>query len=73
VDSIDQAADALMNVIKGHASPMRDIAVLNAAAALVIAQSCPDLATALSLAQDAIDNGKAAAALKLLIQSSREG
>jgi len=43
--------------------PRRDMVVINAAAGLVVAGLADDLTTGIALAQDAIDNGKAAAKL----------
>lgn len=63
-------AAALRRLLDGERGPYRDIAVLNAAAALVVARKAPDLMTAGLLAEAAIDNGAAKRALKKLIEIS---
>ncbi len=72
VDSIDQAADALLGVLQGKTGPLRDIALVNAAAALVVAEAAPDLSTALQKVRNLIDTGKAKATLDRLIQCSQD-
>jgi anthranilate phosphoribosyltransferase len=49
---------------------MRDIALLNAAAGLVIAGKCRDLKDGLVAAADAVDSGRARQTLDALIKSS---
>src|SRR5690348_5190212 len=63
----DQNAKALMAVLKGERGPFRDIAVLNAAAALVIAGKAADLKGGVALAQKSLDAGEAEASLDRLI------
>jgi len=63
----DQNAKALMAVLKGERNPFRDIAVLNAAAALVVAGKATDLKSGIALAQKSIDSGEAEARLGRLI------
>ena len=57
----------LFNGMKG---PHRDIVMLNAAAALVVAEKADDLAAGLELAAQAIDSGSAAGTLKRLVEIS---
>jgi len=47
-------------ILGGEKGPGRDIVVLNAAAALVVAGAAPDMAAAVSKAQGALDSGAAA-------------
>jgi anthranilate phosphoribosyltransferase len=54
----------------GEGGPQRDIALLNAAAALVVAGQVPDLAGGLLLAAKSVDDGAATAALDLLVSVS---
>lgn len=68
--SPQENADALCRLLGGEQGPYRDIAVLNAAAALVIAKKAPDLMTAGLLAEAAIDNGAAKRALEKLVEIS---
>jgi anthranilate phosphoribosyltransferase len=64
-------AEAIRQVIAGEPSPHRDIAVLNAAAALVVVGRADDLATGASQACEVIDDGRAATVLESLIRVSR--
>lgn len=63
-------AAALRSVLRGERNPYRDIAVLNAAAALVIAEGAGDLRDGAARAAAAIDSGKADATLDRLILAS---
>ena len=56
-------ADAVRAVLDGKPGAVRDIALLNAAAALVVAGRADDLAAALELARAAVDSGAAAGVL----------
>src|SRR4051812_15528042 len=47
ISTVDEAAAALMKVLSGEKGPMRDVAALNAAAGLVIAEKARDLREAL--------------------------
>src|SRR6202167_1204898 len=68
----DAAANAvaLRNVLDGKPSPYRDVALLNAAAALVVAGRTKDLKEGLTLGTRSIDDGAAAERLKRLIAVS---
>jgi anthranilate phosphoribosyltransferase len=66
----DANAAALMGVLQGRKGPYRDVAVLNAAAALVVADKVKTLADGLKLAGRAIDSGEAEGALDRLIAVS---
>jgi anthranilate phosphoribosyltransferase len=59
-------------VLDGTPGPQRDIVVLNAAAALVVAGISPDLAAGLDAARASVDEGRAAAVLADLVRVSRE-
>jgi anthranilate phosphoribosyltransferase len=65
-------ARALEAVLAGARNAYRDIAVLNAAAALVVAGQVTTLADGLARAQDAIDSGAARATLARLVQASND-
>ena len=60
-------AKALLSVLKGQRGPYRDVALLNAAAALVIAGKAADLKGGIGLAARSIDSGEAEGALERLI------
>ena len=68
----DFNAEAIRRVIAGDASPHRDIAVLNAAAALTVIGRSADLASGVALASAVIDDGRAARVLDALVQVSQE-
>jgi anthranilate phosphoribosyltransferase len=63
-------AQAVHGVLAGRSGPIRDIAILNAAAALVVADLAEDLAAGLDLARRSIDDGRAAAALEAFVRTS---
>jgi anthranilate phosphoribosyltransferase len=59
-------------VLAGEAGPQRDVVLLNAAAGLVVAGVCVDLAAGLTVAASSVDEGRAEAALDRLIAVSNE-
>jgi anthranilate phosphoribosyltransferase len=63
-------AIALRSVLDGMPSPYRDVALLNAAAALIVAGRARDLREGVALGVKSIDSGAAASRLKLLIAVS---
>jgi len=63
-------ARALLDVLKGKASAFRDVALFNAAAALVVAGKAKDLKDAAGLARKSIDSGEAEGRLDRLIAVS---
>ena len=63
-------AQAITAVLAGDKGSHRDIAVLNAAAALVVAGLAPDLGGGAEIAAAAIDDGRAARALETLVRVS---
>ena len=65
-------ASVIRSVLHGERSPRRDIGVLNAAAALVVAGRAGDLAAGVDLACASIDDGRALAVLEALGRTSRE-
>ncbi|HZQ36421.1 MAG TPA: anthranilate phosphoribosyltransferase, partial [Dehalococcoidia bacterium] len=71
VETLDDAANALISVLQGAQGAMRDIAILNAAAALVVGGRADDLSAALPLAEEAIDSGRAQKAMETLIRASK--
>jgi anthranilate phosphoribosyltransferase len=66
-------AAAIRAVLGGEPGPHRDIGVLNAAAALVVAGRADDLASGMAMALDSLDSGGAARVLARMVEvSSRE-
>ncbi|MEH6496261.1 MAG: anthranilate phosphoribosyltransferase [Pseudomonas marincola] len=59
-------AKALMALLEGEKSAYRDIALLNAGAALIVGGKCNTVKEGIALAAEAIDNGKALHAMKEL-------
>ena len=67
----EENAAAIRRVFEGAAGPKRDAVLLNAAAALLVADIAQDLRAGLALATQAIDTGAAAERLESLITFSQ--
>jgi anthranilate phosphoribosyltransferase len=65
-------AEVVRRVLDGERGAHRDIVVLNAAAALVVAGVASDLAAGLELAERSIDDGAAAQALERMVTVSQD-
>jgi anthranilate phosphoribosyltransferase len=65
-------ADVVRSVLHGETGPRRDIGVLNAAAALVVAGRVDEIAAGVTLAAASIDEGRAAAVLDALVAVSQD-
>lgn len=63
----EENARLLRELLEGAKGPLRDIVLLNAAAALVIADKVPDFKSGIQSAARAVDTGRARAALEALI------
>jgi len=63
-------AKALLDVLKGKAGPLRDVSILNAAAALIVAGKAKNLKEGAALAAKSIDSGEAEGRLDRLIAVS---
>jgi anthranilate phosphoribosyltransferase len=57
-------------ILAGESGPKRDIVVLNAAAALFVAEAAAELGAGIELARQSIDSGAAAARLEQLIRAT---
>ncbi|MEM1334201.1 MAG: anthranilate phosphoribosyltransferase [Actinomycetota bacterium] len=68
--SPEENAAAVRRVLAGDAGAHRDVVVLNAAAALVVAGATSDIEAGLGLAAAAIDDGRAAATLERFVAVS---
>ena len=66
----DANAAALRGVLEGKPSPYRDVALLNAAAALIVAGRAKDLKEGVAIGTKSLDSGAAAAKLKQLVAVS---
>ena len=58
------SARAAMSILKGERSPRREVVVMNAGAAIHVAGAAADINEGISMAQEAIDCGRALAKLK---------
>src|SRR4029079_12220789 len=63
-------ATALMAVLNGSKGPYRDIAILNASAALIVAGRAKDLKEGAAIAAKSLDSGEAGSRLERLIKVS---
>jgi len=63
-------AKILMGILNGETGPKRDAAVMNAAVGFYVAGKAQDFKTGRALAEESIDSGKAAKALKTLAEVS---
>jgi anthranilate phosphoribosyltransferase len=66
-------AQALRDVLAGRPGPYRDIAILNAAAALIVAGAAAALAEGAQLAAQSLDSGAARDRLQTLVAISNRG
>ena len=66
----DANAVALQSVLDGMPSPFRDVALLNAAAALIVAGRATNLKEGVALGTKSLDSGAALERLKRLIAVS---
>ena len=64
-------AELLRAVLECEHGPRRDVVLLNAAAALVVAGTAEDLADGVARARESIDSGRAAGVLESLVATSR--
>jgi anthranilate phosphoribosyltransferase len=71
VSSPQESAEVIRSVLSGKMGPARDIATLNAGAALVVAGLAPTLDCGLAMARESIDSGAAAKTLQRLIDISQ--
>lgn len=68
----EENAAQLRALLDGKKGPLRDVVLLNAAAALIVAGKAKDLKDGVSLAAKSIDTGKAAAALAKMVAITNE-
>jgi len=70
VGSASESAAVVRGVLAGKTGPARDIAMLNAAAAMVVAERAGTIQAGMPIAEQAIDSGAAKKALEKLIAIS---
>jgi len=63
-------AEALLRVLSGKIGALRDVALLNASAALVVAGRAKQLKEAVAMAEDSINSGAAKRCLERLVAVS---
>ena len=63
----EENAEAMLALLSGEAGAFRDVVLMNAAAALIIAGKATELKEGVAIAADAIDAGKAKAVLDKLV------
>ncbi len=68
IESAEQSADIIRDILDGQPSPHRDTAVLNAAAALIVADIADSFETGIKQAQYVLDRGLAEDVLDQLIK-----
>ena len=69
---VDENVAITRSVLAGSPGPKRDVAVVNAAPAIVAAGLAAGFVEAVELAQEAIDSGRAAATLDRVVERSRD-
>lgn len=72
VEGVEQSAAVIRNLLSGEKGPARDVATINAGAALLVAGIADDLKQGVQLAGEAIDSSKALAALNELIRITND-
>ena len=68
VDSPQDSAEAVRRILRGDGGPRRDHALLNTAAALVVAHLTNNLSQGLQLAAEAVDDGREHETLERLVE-----
>jgi anthranilate phosphoribosyltransferase len=64
-------ASIVRSILEGEPGPRRDVVIVNAAAALLLAQRAPDLKAAVAIAAESIDTGAARNKLEQVIEFAR--
>ncbi|MGH6866544.1 MAG: anthranilate phosphoribosyltransferase [Methyloceanibacter sp.] len=70
-DAVENAAH-IRAILQGNQGPLRNIVLLNAAAALLVSGKAKTLREGVALAADSIDSGKARAVLEALVKLSHD-
>jgi len=70
IETAEESAEVIRRVLAGEAGPARDIAAVNAAAAIVVGGGADDLPDGLAKAAESIDSGAAAKVLDKLVEMS---
>ena len=70
--SPDENAATLRRIFEGEAGPVRDVALLNSAAVIMVGGKAQDLQEGIALARDAINSGEALRKVDGLVELSQE-
>ncbi len=70
--SPEENASSLRRIFDGEKGPLRDVVVMNAAAALLAGDAARDLEKAARLAEEVIDSGRAKEKLNMLVEISQQ-
>ena len=70
VSSPEESAEVMRSVFAGEEGPARDIVLLNAGAALLVADRASDLQAGIELARETIDSGRATETLAKVVELS---
>lgn len=62
----------LLDVLDGNSGPRRDVALINAAAALVVAERAEDFSDGFSVAAESVDSGRARQKLREFLEFTRQ-
>lgn len=68
----EENAQIVRDILNGQAGPRRDVVLVNAAAALLLAHKAPDVRAAVELARESIDSGAARRKLEELVTFTSE-
>lgn len=70
--TVEENAQIIKDILAGEKGPKRDVVILNTAVALLAAEKVTEIADGITLAESAIDSGKAAKALADLVKESQQ-
>ena len=68
----EENAQIVREILDGQIGPHRDVVLVNAAAALLLAHKAPDVRAAVELARESIDSGRARKKLEELVTFTSE-
>jgi anthranilate phosphoribosyltransferase len=69
---VEESTAMMRRLLDGEKGPRRDLAVANAACALIVAGRTAFLSEAVKMAQGALDSGAASAALSKMVEISNQ-
>ncbi|MEM9081967.1 MAG: anthranilate phosphoribosyltransferase, partial [Planctomycetota bacterium] len=72
METVEQAADLIRQIVRGADGPAHDVVLLNAAASLVVGGAVPDIRSGIDAARGAIQGGATASTLDQLVSASSD-